>query len=291
MSCPKAGLSDKTITIVGLGLMGGSLAAALASRRVCRQVLGVARRQEVVREALDRGIIDAGGIDVEDAVSRSQMVILATPPRIVLSQLGEIAPHQPKGSILMDLASTKAEIVRAMCHLPAHVHPIGGHPMCGKTLAGIHAADGQLFVGRNFVLTPLERTPADVIETARALAEAIGSVPYLMDAETHDRTVAWVSHLPHMVAAALIRAGMDGEKTEPDIWNLAASGFRDTTRLAASDLTMMLDIFFTNREALLHASRAFASQLGKMIQLLEAGDEAGLRALLSEVVDRRRKLG
>ncbi|MBC7242810.1 MAG: prephenate dehydrogenase/arogenate dehydrogenase family protein [Anaerolineae bacterium] len=162
--------------------------------------------------------------------------------------------------------------------------------MCGKEQAGIEAAQPDLFAGRPFILSPLPRTSARALEQGKALVRAVGAVPVVLDAADHDRMVAWVSHLPHTVALSLMGAAMAGAQQDPDLWSLAASGFRDTTRLAASDPDMMLDIFLTNQENILHAMNVFREQFDKLYALIEAGGEAPLRECIEAASRRRREL-
>lgn len=278
------------VTIIGLGLMGGSLAGALAARRACRRVVGISRRPESLQIAQERGWIHHGTTNAAEGVAEADIVVLATPPRVVLRQLQDIGPYLPAGALVMDLASTKAHIVEAMEHLPAHVQPLGGHPMCGKEQAGIQAADPTLFAGRPFILSPLPRTSPQALEQGKALAQAVGAVPMVLDAVDHDRMVAWISHLPHTAALSLMGAVTAGAQNDPGLWSLAASGFRDTTRLAASDCDMMLDIFLTNRENILRAMQMFRKQFDHLYALIEAGDEAVLRQYIEPLSRRRREM-
>jgi prephenate dehydrogenase len=265
--------------------MGGSLAGAL--RDHCRVVEGVARRQETVDEALSRGLVDYASLDLAAGVQEADAVILATPVRAILGLLDEIAPLVKPDCVVMDLGSTKEQIVKRMAHLPQHVQPVGGHPLCGREVSGISAADAGLYQGTTFVLTPLERTPVDAMAVATAIVEAVGAQVLLLDAERHDRLLGLVSHLPYLVSCALVGAARASAATEPLVWRTAASGFRDTSRLASSDVTMMADILLTNREAVLAALEAYAGQLGSLQRLLVTEDEAGLRLLLAALRDER----
>jgi prephenate dehydrogenase len=282
-------LRDTRVTVVGLGLMGGSLVAALKTNHACHEVIGVARREATVAAALERAMIDHGTCDLAAGVGSADVVVLATPVRVILAQLAEIGPLLPPGCLLMDLGSTKAQIVAAMNRLPPHIQPLGGHPMGGKETSGLAAAEPDLYQGQVFVLTPLPRTSPEALALGWALAEAVGARPLVLEAEQHDRLAAAVSHLPYLLACALM--GMAGELGQDDtLWQLAASGFRDTSRLAASNVTMMLDILLTNRSPTLAALAVFERELAELTHLLETGDEVGLRTALNEVAERRRKM-
>ena len=282
-------LAEGRVAVVGLGLMGGSLAGAL--RGQCRAVIGVARRAETVEAALARGLVDRGTIDLADGVRRADVVILATPVRAILHTLDEIGPLLPEGCLLMDLGSTKAQVVARMAALPGHVQPLGGHPMCGKEVSGIAAADPTLYRGHTFVLTPLPRTSEAALARGRALVEAIGGRPLILPPERHDRLVAAISHLPYLLACALVGTAEATASIDPLVWDVAASGFRDTSRLAASDVTMMLDILLTNREPVLEALEDCARQLRDLARLVDSGDEGGLRDALAVVRKRRTEMG
>jgi len=278
-------LGDATVAIVGLGLMGGSLAGALRGR--CATVVGVARHAETVQAALARGLVDRGTSDLEAGVRRADVVVLATPVRVILRLLAEIGPLLPDGCLLMDVGSTKAHIVAEMARLPDHVQPLGGHPMCGKEVSGIETADASLYRGHTFVLTPLPRTSEAALALGRALVEAAGARPLVLEAQRHDRLVATISHLPYLLACGLVGTAESVAAADPAVWEVAASGFRDTSRLAASDVTMMLDILLTNREAVLEALGICRTRLRDLAHLLEAADEERLHAALTAVRARR----
>ncbi|MFQ6100891.1 MAG: prephenate dehydrogenase [Anaerolineae bacterium] len=281
-------LVNSRVTVVGLGLMGGSLAGALRGR--CRTVVGVTRRAETVEAALAHALVDQGTTDLADGVREADVVVLATPVRTILRLLAEIGPLLPEGCLLMDVGSTKMQIVAQMAALPDHVQPLGGHPMCGKEVAGIAAADPALYRGQTFVLTPLSRTSKAALALACALVEAVGARPLLLEAGRHDRLVAATSHLSYLLACALVGVVDQVAPADPAVWRVAAGGFRDTSRLAASDVTMVLDILLTNREGVVEALRAGEAQLRNLAHLVESGDEEGLRTVLTAIRERRMKM-
>lgn len=274
-------LTNTRVVVVGLGLMGGSFAGALRGK--CREVVGVARRQETIDAALARGLIDRGTTDLAEGVREADVIVLATPVRTIVRQLDEIGPLAPPGSLVMDLGSTKREIVTAMERLPAHVQPLGGHPMCGKELAGLEAADPALYHERTFILTPLARTSQEALALGIALAEAAGARPLVLDADRQDYLVATLSHLPYVIACALVATADATTSADPAAWQIVAGGFRDTSRVAGSDVTMMVDILLTNREHVLKALRAYDDQFHALMHLLETGDEEEMRAALDRI--------
>jgi prephenate dehydrogenase len=281
-------LADAQVTIVGLGLMGGSLAGAL--RGISRAVVGVARRVETIEAALARGLIDRGTTDLASGIREANVVVLATPVRVIMQQLAEIGPLLPEGCLLMDLGSTKAQIVAEMARLPGHVQPLGGHPMCGKEVSGIEAADPAIYRGCTFILTPLLRTSEAALSLGRALAEAVGARPLVLEPERQDFLVATVSHLPYLLACAMVNTADAKTSPDPAAWEIVAGGFRDTSRVAGSDVTMMMDILLTNREDVLKALDTYQTQLRNLTRLVEAGDEEEMRAMLSTIRAKRKEM-
>ena len=274
-------LRDCSVTVVGLGLMGASLCMDLKSGGLCREVRGVARRTQTVLDAFFAGAVDLATNDLHTGILGADIVVLATPVRTIVATLEEIGPRLWPGTVVMDMGSTKAAICAAMDLLPPGVQPVGGHPMCGKETAGFDAAECGLYRNAPWVLSPLPRTEPQALELAAELAEAVGARPYVIEPHRHDQLVAAISHLPFLVASALTGAVADLGGRDPLAWELAAGGFRDTSRVAASDTQMFLDILLTNRAAVLAEVDAFADQLGALRTLLADGDEGGLRAQLS----------
>ncbi len=258
--------------------MGGSLALALRRAGWAREIVGVSRSPETLAAAVAAAAIDRGAPTLADGVRGADAIVLATPVRTLLEQLDEVGRCAQIGALVLDLGSAKAEVCAAMARLPEGLQPVGGHPMCGKETGGFASADAALYVGKTFVLCPLERTSEAALATARSLTEAAGSRALILDPAAHDRAVAAISHLPYLAAAGLVNAVAAGN--DPLAWALAASGFRDTTRVAVSDPAMFLDILMTNRDAVLGWLELFAAEMDALRGALAAGDEARLRELL-----------
>lgn len=279
-------LAQARVAVVGLGLMGGSLALAL--RGGCQALWGVDNDPAALAFACQRGIID-DATDLAGAL-RADVLVLAAPVRAILAQLEQLAggPAPDHPLLVLDLGSTKTEIAAAMHALPAGFAPLGGHPMCGKEVSGVAHAEAALFRDKVFVLTRLERTPDWALGLARQIVQAVGARPLELDPERHDQLAAAASHLPYLAAAVLVRAaeGLGDDQ----VWQIAASGFRDTSRLAASDVTMMTDILLTNRQAITRALERYQAELGALMALLESGDPAALAAFLTAPAERRRGL-
>ncbi|MGC9349442.1 MAG: prephenate dehydrogenase [Anaerolineae bacterium] len=281
-------LSESRVTIVGLGLMGGSLAGALHGR--CKAVVGVDRDPEALAAALHREFVDWTTTDIVKGVQEADIVVLATPVRTILRILPEIGPLLAKDCLLMDLGSTKAKILEAMRELPAHVQPLGGHPMCGKEKSGIAVAEAGLFEGRTFILSPLARTSDDALEMGKALARCVGATPLVVEGTRQDFLVGTMSHLPYLLACALVSTADATTSSDPLAWKIVAGGYRDTSRVAGSDVTMMLDILMTNREEVVRAARLCATKLERLTQLIEVGDEEQLRELLAYIRETRKEM-
>lgn len=264
------------VCIVGLGLMGGSLALAL--RPFLTHLAVVDTSPEVLAAA--QAVTDVATADLAEGVKTADLLILATPVRAILHLLTELPRLKPDGCLVLDVGSTKADISRAMSDLPPSFQAIGGHPMCGKETAGFAAAIPDLYQGQTFVLCRNDRTTTHVEQVALAVIETIGAQPLFLTADMHDELVAAVSHLPYVVSAALMRSVT--ATYEERAWPVSAAGFRDTTRLAGSDPQMMLDILLTNRAAVLDQLGRYQAQLARLKSLLLAGDEAGLSQWLAE---------
>jgi len=274
-------LRDCRVTVVGLGLMGASLCMDLVQGKLCREVRGVARRAETALDAFFANAVDQATTDLHTGVAGADIVILATPVRTIVDMLEEVGPLLWPGALVMDMGSTKGEICAAMATLPAAVQPIGGHPMCGKETAGFGSAEAGLYVNAPWVLTPLPRTSDTTIRLATELAQAVGARPVVLEAARHDRLVASISHLPFLLASALVHAVAQTGNDDAMVWKLAAGGFRDTSRVAASDTRMFMDILMTNRTAVLEQLDNFMQHLSEIRALLAQADEATLSGKLA----------
>ncbi len=275
-------LSECTAAIAGLGLMGGSLGLAL--RGQVRQVVGVARRAEIVQQALQIGAIDAGYATLAEGAAEADIVVLATPVSVILAQIEELGWLARQGLlrdgvVVTDMGSSKEQICDALDRLPAGVQPIGAHPMCGKEISGLEAAEATLYQGAPFVLCPLPRTAPQTVTLVKSLAEAVGACPLEIDAVRHDRLAAAISHVPYLASLAAFATANDAATDDDLAWRLAANGFRSTTRLAGSDPTMMADILLSNREAVLAELDRMQAHLAHIAALLIANDSARLREL------------
>ena len=259
-------LAETRVAILGLGLMGGSLALALSGH--CRALLAYDPDPATLALASARQIVDILSPDLPAILPQADLVVLAAPVRATLSLIRQLPSLHPGSAVILDLASTKAEVCRAFEELPSRFDPIGGHPMCGKETAGLPNAEAGLYQGAAFALTPLERTSPHARSLAIQVVEATGARPVWLDAATHDRWAAATSHMPYLLAVALTLA------TQPDVKPLVGPGFRSTSRLASSSARMMADILHTNRENVLAALALFRGELEQIEAALQQEDEA-----------------
>ncbi|MDX2140364.1 MAG: prephenate dehydrogenase [Chloroflexota bacterium] len=267
-----SGFHARQLAVVGLGLMGGSMALAL--RGYADHIIGVELNEPARQYALTHGIVDEATDDLRAGVKDADVVVLAAPVRVILSIVrGRIGAYLRSNTFLIDIGSTKEDICMAMGVLPIGIQAVGGHPMTGKEVSGIDASDALLYRKRPFVLCPTRRTTPAARLRALAFVDALGAEAIEMDAHRHDRTVAAISHLPYLLSAALVATVKSEGDKDDAVWQLAAGGFRDTSRLAASDLSMMGDILSTNTQAVAALLARFRAQLA----LLEAAliDEDG----------------
>jgi prephenate dehydrogenase len=278
-------LSETRLSIVGLGLMGGSLARALQGQ--VAELIGMDWDPQVVQQANELGIFDRTSNDLHYTLENSDLVVLATPVRAILDTLRQIGRDLPVPPRVFDLGSTKVEIVQAMRALPKGVDVLGGHPLCGKERAGLASSEAGLYRNKTFVITPLERTSEEMLALIEELIAAVNARALIMDPERHDSLVAVTSHLPYLLAVTLISVGMEASAVDDAIWDLIASGFIDTSRLAASDVTVMSDILLTNRGEIQKALERAILNLQELTKIIASGDADRLFAELTLIRSQR----
>ena len=262
------------LAIVGLGLMGGSMALAL--RDYADQITGVDLDQASLDYALKHKIVDDATNELYAGVNHADVVILTAPVRVILEMLRmRIGSYLRSNTLLIDIGSTKQDIVDAMANLPIGVNAIGGHPMTGKENSGIEESDATLYVNRPFVLCPSRRTTPAARLRALSLVECLRAVPI--------EIVAGISHLPYLLSATLMATIENKAQQDSAFWELAAGGFRDTTRLAASDVTMMGDILSTNTKAVATLLAQFRMQLAILETMLISEDDQHLTEALKPI--------
>jgi prephenate dehydrogenase len=276
----------QTLAIVGVGLIGASVGLAAKRRGVAERVVGVGRRPEVLDQARALGAIDAGSLELP-AAAAADVVVVCTPVDLIAAQILDLAPACKPGTLLTDAGSAKAAIVE---QVEARLSPggaafVGSHPLAGSEKRGPEFADADLFRGRLTVVTHTPRTNSEALERTVAFWMALGSRVRLMSPAAHDRALAMSSHLPHLAASAL--AGV----LPQELHEVTATGFRDTTRVAAGDPSIWTGIFLQNRAAVLDALGRFADRLDEFQAALKAADADAVDRLLSEGKKVRDALG
>lgn len=277
------------VAVVGVGLIGGSL--GMAWRRAdAAEVIGVFRREESIAESLAVGAIDRGTTNLAEAAQEADVLVLCTPVRQIVPLGLQAAQYMKPGAIITDVGSTKSDICRQFwTELPDGVTFIGGHPMAGSELTGVAAADPYLFENAVYCLTPPAGMTAEAPpwRLALQLVEATGARSLQLTPEMHDLIVAAVSHVPHLTAAALVNTVAAQDAGEGCVLQLAAGGFRDTTRIAGGSETVWRDICMTNQTAILQVLRLLQSELRRFEQAIAAADENGLESLLAQAREAR----
>jgi len=287
--------STLSVAILGLGLMGGSLALGLLGK--VREVRAADPDAKARALAVQMGIVDEISADPAEILSGIDIIVLAAPVRANLAlvkALPRLIPAAPAAlptrgfggdkPIVLDLGSTKTAICQAYAGLPEHFDPVGGHPMGGKERGGLENADAAIFHGVTFALTALPRTSPRARTVAEGLARLLGSQPVWVEAEAHDRWAAATSHLPYLLANALALA------TPVESKELVGPGFRSTSRLAASFTPMMLDVLLSNRENVLEAIGRYRREWEALETALRQGDEGALRESLERSAQRHAQL-
>jgi prephenate dehydrogenase len=280
----------RRLTIVGVGLLGGSVAKAARARGVASQIVGVGRDAGRLEAASRDGAFDTVTTELASGVRDADVVVLAAPVLAILRLLEAVAKAASPETIVTDVGSTKGAIVAAAARI-ARDQPlrfVGSHPMAGSEQSGYAHARVDLFHGATVVVTPGERSEPAAVKAIVALWEALGAGRVVtLDPDAHDRAVAAISHLPHLAAFALVDAV---ERFEPGAFDVAARGFRDTTRIAAADPVMWEEIFLDNREALAASLEVYRKSLDGLADLIARGDGDALRAAIARIKARREEL-
>ncbi|WP_155876073.1 prephenate dehydrogenase/arogenate dehydrogenase family protein [Desulfuromonas sp. AOP6] len=261
------------LAVIGVGLIGGSLALALKEAKVVGEVVGIGRGLANLEKALDLGVVDRIEQDPCVGVADADLVFLATPVCSLEAVAATIAPSMKRGAVLTDGGSVKAEVARSIEPLmPEGVHFVPGHPIAGTEKSGAEAAFATLYQGKRCILTPTDATNPAALNLVRKVWEIAGSEVVLMDVEKHDRILAAISHLPHMVAYSLVNSVSSYDRYPENILVYSAGGFRDFTRIASSDPTMWRDIAMTNKDALVEMMENFEACFAELKKDVRDGD-------------------
>lgn len=271
----------KTLVVVGVGLMGGSFAMALKQAGLVERVVGVDHAIENLHDALRLGVIDEAMQDLTEAIPGAEVVMLATPVGQMASIFQAMVPILGADTIVTDVGSTKGNVVALFRqYLSNHLsYCLPAHPIAGSELSGVLAARHDLYDQRHVVFTPFIETRVEVIQVLSTLWEAMGAVVQVMSVAEHDKLFAAVSHLPHLLAFIYVNKILDKDHAQR-YFDVAATGFRDFTRLAGSSPEVWRDIALANRDALLTELNEFQLQLDRLVQMLKAEDASGIQCFL-----------
>lgn len=278
---------SQNITILGLGLMGASLALGLKKRGFGGRIFGYARREETRLQALTNGVVDGVFADPSDAVREADIVVVCVPIWSIAQLAEEIVGALKPGAVVTDVGSTKSELLKTMASIfqTSDAHFVGSHPIAGSEKTGIDAGNPDLYEGRLTIVCPSEGTPEAPKQLVSNLWKSAGSDVVEMSPAEHDALLASTSHLPHMIAAALARSVADGNPTEKA--DFCGTGFKDTTRVASGSADMWVDIIDTNRTALESELNRFNEELQGLIKILRSGDGDDIRKWLEDARDDR----
>lgn len=270
-----------TVAILGLGLIGGSLARALRASGFASRIIGYGHREPSLKRGLELGVIDAYTLDLDEVLTDADILVICTPTLVASQVLEEILPRLrgvERSPVITDAASVKgslASAAKAACGGQFPPKLILGHPIAGSERSGVEASDAGLFVNHRVILTPVAQNEAEALELVRAMWVSAGAEVVDMGVEQHDAVLAATSHLPHILAYALVDALAQSDSSD-EIFQCAAGGFRDFTRIASSDPVMWRDISIANRPALLNAIDQFSEHLAMLRRAVDTEDSQGL---------------
>ncbi len=261
----------RKVTIIGVGLIGGSLAKAMRKNHLAKEIVGLSQGHQTLTAALKEGIIDQGYHDVSKAVANADLVVLAAPVGIIAGMLSSIGPHLRRGCIVTDVGSSKQAIVTAAeKYLPANVFFVGSHPIAGSEKAGIAHANADLFENMTCIMTPTDTTHRLARDRVKLLWTKVGAHVKFMPPDEHDKVLGYVSHLPHVIAYALM------ETIPAEFLPYAAQGLRDTTRIAGSSNQMWTDIAVSNKKNLIKSIDEVVKNLSLIRKAVSTDDQKTL---------------
>lgn len=264
------------MALLGVGLIGGSLAIDCRKKGLVGSVAGYGRKEENLRKAISLGVIESYDLNIENVVAGADLVILATPIGSYLEIVKKILPALSSETILTDVGSVKEKVVDELESVLKGVRFVPGHPVAGREKSGVEAAIPDLFKGARCILTPTGSTDTSSLEKIRALWEEVGALVSILKPREHDEILGMVSHLPHLVAYAMVNTVLEASKGNAKLVSYSGGGFRDFTRIGASSPEMWKDIFFANREIILDQIGKFESVLASLKRNIQERDEPAL---------------
>ncbi len=277
-----------TIAIVGMGLIGGSIGMAVKNKGISKKVIGISRNIQNLEEAVKKEAIDEYTLDLIDGTKSADIVFICTPISTVVPTAKTIFSSVKDGCIITDVASSKADIVKELerC-VPERIFFVGGHPMAGSERSGIKAATKYLLEGNNYVLTQTSYTNKSALQKLVSFIEKLDVNITIMTPEEHDFTVAAISHMPIAIAVSLVNTIVELKQNRDNCVKLASSGFRDTTRIASGNIQMGIDMFSTNKSAILEMLKNFKSELDLLESAIRNGDLKAMENLLKKAKEFR----
>ena len=277
-----------TVAIVGVGLIGGSIGMAAKSKGLARRVIGIGRDEVKLTRARDLGAIDSYSTSLEDGAAEADLVIICTPVTLIAPTLRRMLDSLRQDAIVTDVGSTKRAVMEQVASILGNDRDfIGGHPMAGSEQAGVENAVSNLFQGRTYVLTPARSASQEALAKLKLFVESIGAVVEIMDPQAHDRAVAIISHLPHVISAALLRQTEAARENGANVDRLAAGSFRDLTRISDSPPEIWRDICLTNADSIISAIGQFQEWMMTFKLALMECDESAILNFFEEARDIR----
>jgi len=270
------------VAIIGVGLIGGSLGMVIKKKGLARQVMGLARRSRTIREAIRQRAVDKGTLDFKTAIQEADLVVLATPVETIISSVSKIKKFLKKGCIVIDVGSCKKKIVEVLERkLPKGIAFVGTHPLAGSEKKGVNFAQANLFEDTLCLLTPTSKTKVLALKKIKKLWQAVGAEVEILKPDTHDKILATVSHLPHVLAFSLIKSIPAGHLP------FSPRSLKEITRIASSDPVLWKDVFFNNSGNVLKAIRDFQTRLNELKKSIARRDAAGTLRFLQQAKQKR----
>lgn len=272
----------RKITIIGLGLIGGSLAKALHEKAGFENIIAIDKDEDALKTAMEEGTISLGLKTPDSSVYSSDMIIISTPVNHTIKYIKDLVPHIPDTCIITDTCSIKGEIVRCVEQLNPKPCFVGGHPMAGTEMAGYKNSFPHMFENAYYVLTPCSSTTPEALDKLACMVEAIGAIPVVIKAGEHDRITGSISHIPHIIAAALVNLVKESDDGSGKMRTLAAGGFRDITRIASSSPAMWENIVISNKRQIINILKSFNKSLLDFMCSLEKNNTPAITQFFTE---------